>query len=51
MSDALNVIFDVVQDNDIVLLSPGGTSLDEFKNFEDRGDTFKSLVIKNYSTK
>jgi UDP-N-acetylmuramoylalanine--D-glutamate ligase len=29
---------------DLVLLSPGGTSLDEFKNFEDRGDVFRGLV-------
>jgi len=31
---------------DLVLLSPGGTSLDEFKNFEDRGNFFRSLVQK-----
>jgi UDP-N-acetylmuramoylalanine--D-glutamate ligase len=31
---------------DVVLLSPGGTSLDEFKNFEDRGNFFKDLVSK-----
>lgn len=30
--------------NDIVLLSPGGTSLDEFKNFEERGNYFRKLV-------
>lgn len=30
---------------DVVLLSPGGTSLDEFKNFEERGDFFKTLVL------
>lgn len=30
---------------DIVLLSPGGTSLDEFKSFEERGDFFKRIVL------
>lgn len=29
---------------DVVLLSPGGSSLDEFKSFEDRGDFFKIWV-------
>jgi UDP-N-acetylmuramoylalanine--D-glutamate ligase len=29
---------------DVLLLSPGGTSLDEFKSFEDRGDYFKNWV-------
>lgn len=29
---------------DVILLSPGGTSLDEFKNFEARGDFFKDFV-------
>jgi UDP-N-acetylmuramoylalanine--D-glutamate ligase len=33
------------QSGDIVLLSPGGTSLDEFRNFEERGNFFKSLVL------
>ena len=30
---------------DVVLLSPGGTSLDEFNNFEERGDFFRALVL------
>lgn len=33
-----------VTSGDTLLLSPGGTSLDEFKNFEDRGDCFIRLV-------
>lgn len=34
------------QKKEIVLLSPGGTSQDEFKNFEVRGDFFKKFFIE-----
>jgi UDP-N-acetylmuramoylalanine--D-glutamate ligase len=31
---------------DFILLSPGGSSLDEFKSFEDRGDFFRSEIAR-----
>ena len=45
LGSAINYCQNRVQSGDMVLLSPGGTSLDEFKNFEERGDFFKSLVL------
>lgn len=32
------------QSGDVVLLSPATSSFDQFRNFEDRGDTFRRLV-------
>ncbi len=32
------------ENGDIVLLSPACTSFDRFKNFEERGNTFKEIV-------
>lgn len=34
----------IVEPGDVVLLSPGGTSFDEFRDFEDRGEAFKKWV-------
>jgi UDP-N-acetylmuramoylalanine--D-glutamate ligase len=30
----------------VVLFSPGGTSYDEFKDFEERGEFFKKWVLE-----
>jgi UDP-N-acetylmuramoylalanine--D-glutamate ligase len=30
----------------VVLLSPGGTSFDEFRDFEERGEWFRQLVLQ-----
>ncbi len=37
---------ELAQDEDVVLLAPGGTSFDAFVDFEARGDRFKALVNK-----
>jgi UDP-N-acetylmuramoylalanine--D-glutamate ligase len=34
----------VAEAGDVVLLSPGGTSFDEFRDFEDRGEAFRKWV-------
>lgn len=43
---ALDYVLSVEKTGDMVLLSPGGTSLDEFKNFEERGHFFTKKVIR-----
>lgn len=44
MAEAFAFAVSLAGSGDTVLLSPGGTSLDEFKNFEHRGNAFKAMV-------
>ncbi|RZA08326.1 MAG: UDP-N-acetylmuramoyl-L-alanine--D-glutamate ligase [Proteobacteria bacterium] len=44
LGDALKEVKKIAEKGDTVLLSPGGTSLDEFKNFEERGKFFTDKV-------
>lgn len=50
LGEALADLFPRVRPQDIVLFSPGGTSLDEFKGFEDRGRFFKEKIAEFYSS-
>jgi UDP-N-acetylmuramoylalanine--D-glutamate ligase len=43
---AVWVASQVVEPGDVVLLSPGGTSFDEFRDFAERGDWFRKWVNK-----
>jgi UDP-N-acetylmuramoylalanine--D-glutamate ligase len=44
MQEAIERAASLAQDGDVVLLSPGATSFDEFPNYELRGDRFKEWV-------
>lgn len=43
--DAANLALSEAQDGDVILLSPGCSSFDEFKDFEHRGNTFRNWAI------
>ena len=46
MEQAVLAAAAIVEPADVVLLSPGGTSFDEFNDFEERGECFKQLVMQ-----
>ena len=46
LKDAVMAASRVAQPGFVVLLSPGGTSYDEFKDFEERGERFKQWVLE-----
>jgi len=44
--EAVTIAAEVASAGDVVLFSPGGTSYDEFKDFEERGETFRKWVLE-----
>jgi len=44
LHEAVRAAAQVIEPGDVVLLSPGGTSFDEFKDFEERGERFREWV-------
>ena len=46
MSEAVKVAYKIAQRGDTVLLSPACASFDLFKNYEDRGEQFKTAVTQ-----
>ena len=46
LHDAIVKAAEVAEEGDVVLLSPGGTSFDEFKDFAERGERFREWVLE-----
>lgn len=46
LEEAVSVATRVAQSGDVVLLAPGGTSFDAFKDFAERGARFQALVAE-----
>jgi UDP-N-acetylmuramoylalanine--D-glutamate ligase len=44
LQEAVESAARVAQSGDVVLLSPGGTSFDEFRDFEERGEAYRRWV-------
>ncbi len=44
LQQAIQAAASLVEPGDVVLLSPGGTSFDEFRDFEQRGEAFRKWV-------
>ncbi len=46
LQEAVREAAELAQPGDVVLLSPGGTSFDEFRDFEERGEAFRKWVMQ-----
>jgi UDP-N-acetylmuramoylalanine--D-glutamate ligase len=46
LQEAVEKTAGIVKQGDVVLLSPGGTSFDEFVDFADRGEQYKKWVLE-----
>ncbi|MDI9549221.1 MAG: Mur ligase family protein [Chloroflexota bacterium] len=46
LDEAVELAARMAPSNSVVLLSPGGTSFDAYRNFEERGEHFRRLVTK-----
>lgn len=44
LEDSYKVAQEITNMNDIILFSPGGSSFDQFKDYQHRGDVFKKIV-------
>ena len=44
LQEAVQADAAAAEHGDVILLSPGGTSFDEFKDFEERGEYFRTWV-------
>ena len=45
MEEAVKVAAQIAEENDIVFMSPASASFDMYKNFEERGNHFRDLVL------
>lgn len=45
MEEAVNFAFEIGQKDDVVILSPASASFDRYKNYKERGETFKKIIL------